>query len=58
MTDNVGLTVGPFLPSIVHETFPIGEPLPMNPNEEPVVKEEFTKYGDQRDWWERVGRWK
>jgi len=44
--------------NVVHETFPIGEPLPMNPNEKPVVKEEFTKYGDQRDWWERVGRWK
>lgn len=43
---------------LVHETYPIGDALPLDPSETPMIKEEFNKYGDQKDWWERVGRWK
>ena len=51
---------------IVHEKFPIGEPLPVpGINGDAAIKEaeaESNKnkkqFGDQLDWWEKIGRWR
>lgn len=47
--------------NFVTEKFPIGEPLPESDNTTTVsvVKSKETKtFGDQLDWWQRVGRWR
>mmetsp|Transcript_10087 Transcript_10087/g.15320 ORF Transcript_10087/g.15320 Transcript_10087/m.15320 type:complete len:214 (+) Transcript_10087:86-727(+) len=64
----VGFTVGNH--SYVHNAFRIPDALPVNldelkpnndmqrkiPSEEVVPKKE--KFGDQLDWWQKIGRWK
>jgi hypothetical protein len=54
----------------VHEKFPIDDPLPVhdpedgkegpatNQNQATVQMSEKKNFGDQRDWWQRIGRWK
>ena len=66
----VGFTVGNH--SYVHNTFRIPNALSPkledlmpndslqqnNPAEEVVSEQEKKKFGDQLDWWQRIGRWK
>ena len=64
----VGFIVGNH--KFVMEKFPIGDALPEDvvedavddaTDDESTTKTDFTakrKFGDQLDWWERVGRWK
>eukprot|EP00986_Skeletonema_menzelii_P002099 scaffold574_cov155-Skeletonema_menzelii.AAC.6 len=65
----VGFTVGNH--AYVHNTFRIPDRLPvkldeLNPNYENTqqtipsekVKPKKEKFGDQLDWWQRIGRWK
>lgn len=45
----------------VQDNFPIGEALPIHDGETEIVdkkKPSETKFGDQLDWWQSVGRWK
>ena len=46
----------------VHEKYPIGEALPL-PQEDGTLPEnkkvkEKQEFGDQLDWWQRIGRWR
>jgi len=60
----VGFTVDNH--SVVHQTFPITEALPVKMEEmiEPMSNEKSAEqptkkvWGDQLSWWQRVGRWK
>lgn len=61
----VGFTVGNH--RYVHNAFRIPDPLPVElPNNERVqqmkqseeAKPKKEKFGDQLDWWQRIGRWK
>jgi len=60
----VGFTVDNH--SVVHQTFPITEALPVKmeeilepmSNEKSAAKPTKKVWGDQLSWWQRVGRWK
>ena len=64
----VGFTVGNH--SYVHKTFHIHDALPVKLDEVPSTSNEATlkstskdapkkeQFGDQLDWWQRIGRWK
>jgi hypothetical protein len=46
---------------VVHEKYPIGDALPLPQDDgtlpEPKIKEK-QEFGDQLDWWQRIGRWR
>lgn len=63
----VGFTIGNY--SYVHNVFPIPDALKIDdlmPNDDTMqqtkpsetVKPKKEKFGDQLDWWQRIGRWK
>ena len=46
----------------VREHYPIPDALPVDENGNEIIqdkkKNSFDKFGDQLDWWQKVGRWK